>query len=220
MTLVAITGANKGIGLEMTKQFLERGDDVIAMCRTTSDALQQTNAQIIEGIDVGAESCVDILKDKCAGQNIDYLINNAGIFTNESLEDMDFDRIRMQFEVNTLGPLRVSLALLPNLNTGSKVFIVSSRVGSLADNSSGGNYGYRISKTAVNMAGVNLAHDLKSKEIGVFLLHPGFVRTNMTSGNGNVEPSQSATNLIDRMDALTLEQTGTFWHAEEYELPW
>jgi len=114
----------------------------------------------------------------------------------------------------------VTKALLPRLSAGAKVAIVSSRVGSLADNESGGNYGYRISKTAVNMVGVNLAHDLKPLGIAVVLLHPGYVRTGMTGGSGHVDAAEAARGLIARIDASSLETTGTFWHAEGYELPW
>jgi NAD(P)-dependent dehydrogenase (short-subunit alcohol dehydrogenase family) len=128
--------------------------------------------------------------------------------------------MRAQYEVNTLGPLRVTKAFLPALRQGSKVAIVSSRVGSLADNGSGGNYGYRMSKTAVNMAGVNLAHDLKPAGVTVILLHPGYVRTGMTGFNGHIDPPQSAAGLISLIDDASLAETGTFWHAEGYELPW
>lgn len=220
MKTIAITGTSRGIGLELVRQLVARGDQVIALCRTSSPELQELNIEIHDGIDVADDACMSILQNKLGGKKIDYIVNNAGLLTRETLEDLDFERIRKQFEVNTLGPLRVSKALLPNLSDGSKIFIVSSRVGSLADNSSGGNYGYRMSKTAVNMGGLNLAHDLKAKGIGVFLLHPGYVRTEMTGNHGNIEPSEAASGLIARIDELTLEKTGTFWHAEGYELPW
>jgi NAD(P)-dependent dehydrogenase (short-subunit alcohol dehydrogenase family) len=124
-----------------------------------------------------------------------------------------------QFRVNTLGPLRVTKTLLDNLKSGSKVIIITSRVGSIEDNSSGGYYGYRASKTAVNQVGMNLKHDLEPHGIAIALLHPGYVATDMTDGQG-VAPEDSAKGLINRIDDLTLETSGGFWHAEGYELPW
>jgi NAD(P)-dependent dehydrogenase (short-subunit alcohol dehydrogenase family) len=124
-----------------------------------------------------------------------------------------------QFRVNTLGPLRVTEALLDNLDAGSKVAIVSSRVGSIEDNSSGGHYGYRASKTAVNQIGMNLKHDLAPRGIAVGLLHPGLVATDMTGGQG-ITAKESAEGLIKRIDALNSENSGGFWHAEGYTLPW
>ncbi len=121
--------------------------------------------------------------------------------------------------MNAIGPLRVTRAWRKNLNTGSKVGIVTSRVGSIEDNSSGNNYGYRASKAAANMVGMNLRHDLGSSGIAVALLHPGLVATDMTGGNG-VPAQDAARGLIARMDELTLENTGGFWHAEGYPLPW
>jgi NAD(P)-dependent dehydrogenase (short-subunit alcohol dehydrogenase family) len=115
--------------------------------------------------------------------------------------------------------LRVTEALLENLGEGSKVAIITSRVGSIADNTSGGYYGYRASKTAVNQIGKNLTLDLKSRGISVALLHPGLVATEMTGGQG-VSPADSAAGLIDRIDELNAENSGGFWHAEGYELPW
>ena len=220
MANIVITGTNRGIGLELVKQYSERGDTVIAACRSKSDELAKLNIEIHEGLDVSDTVSVKHFAASMAGKKIDTLINNAGILTRETIDDMDWDRIQRQFEVNTLGPLKVTTALLPNLKEGSKVGIVSSRVGSLADNSSGGNYGYRISKTAVNMVGVNLAHDLKPKGIPVFLLHPGYVQTEMTGGGGNIPAHKAAKGLIARMDELTLANAGSFWHAEGYELPW
>jgi NAD(P)-dependent dehydrogenase (short-subunit alcohol dehydrogenase family) len=106
------------------------------------------------------------------------------------------------------------------MKSGGKIGILSSRVGSMADNTSGGNYGYRMSKAAVNMAGVNLAHDLKPLGVAVFLLHPGFVQTEMTGGRGHIGPDESARGLIARLDALGMDESGTFWHADGSQLPW
>jgi NAD(P)-dependent dehydrogenase (short-subunit alcohol dehydrogenase family) len=124
-----------------------------------------------------------------------------------------------QYKVNSLGPLRVTEALRNNLDTGSKVAIVSSRVGSIEDNGSGGYFGYRASKTAVNQIGMNLMHELKPHGIAIALLHPGLVATEMTGGQG-ISPAESAAGLIARIDHLDLENSGSFWHAEGYELPW
>jgi NAD(P)-dependent dehydrogenase (short-subunit alcohol dehydrogenase family) len=123
------------------------------------------------------------------------------------------------FRVNALGPLRVTEALADNLRTGSKVAIVTSRVGSIDDNGSGGNWGYRASKAAVNMIGTNLMHEFKPRGIAVALLHPGLVATDMTGQQG-ISPEDSARGLIERIDELNLENSGTFWHAEGYVLPW
>jgi NAD(P)-dependent dehydrogenase (short-subunit alcohol dehydrogenase family) len=125
-------------------------------------------------------------------------------------------------EVNAYGPLRVTRALLPHLHAGSKVVIVTSRSGSIGDNGSGRTYGYRMSKAAVNMAGVNLALDLKPRGIPVLLLHPGMVKTDM-GGNSNpaaVEAKDAAARMVARIDEMSLDNTGQFRHAEGYELPW
>jgi len=159
------------------------------------------------------------LKREIGDQSIDVLINNAGILRHDSFGELDYDAMLEQYRVNTLGPLRVTEALAPNLHEGSKVAIVTSRVGSIDDNSSGGNWGYRASKTAVNMVGTNLMHELRPRKIAVALLHPGLVATDMTGQTG-ISPQESARGLIERIDELTLANSGSFWHAEGYELPW
>jgi NAD(P)-dependent dehydrogenase (short-subunit alcohol dehydrogenase family) len=217
---VLVTGANRGIGLELVRLLVSRGDKVIAACRSVSGELSGLGVTVEEGVDVTSEDSVAHLVRRLEGQPIDLLINNAGILSRENLSAMDFGAIRLQFEVNAMGPLRVSHALLPQMGPGSKIGIVSSRMGSIEDNTSGGQYGYRMSKVAVNMAGVSLAHDLKERGIAVALLHPGFVKTEMTGGRGLVSAQAAAAGLMDRLDGLNMANSGTFWHANGDVLPW
>lgn len=219
MANVLVIGANRGIGLEVCRQFHARGDNVYATSRGQSDDLSALGVNAINNVDVTDDASIVALADALEGLQIDILLNNAGILTRETLDDLDFDRIRKQFEVNTLGPLRVIHALGDNLVTGSRVGIITSRVGSIEDNGSGGIYGYRISKAAANMVGKNLSRDLAEQGIAVILLHPGLVATDMTGGNG-IEPSAAAKGIVQRLDDLTMDTTGTFWHAEGYQLPW
>jgi NAD(P)-dependent dehydrogenase (short-subunit alcohol dehydrogenase family) len=220
MATVLVTGANRGIGLELVRQFAARGDDVIAVCRSSSDELNDTGARIIDGVDVSDDAGVEKLVTALDGQTIDVLVNNAGILVRDTLDDVDYDDMLEQYRVNTIGPLRVTRALRGNLEEGSKVGIVTSRVGSIADNGSGDYYGYRCSKTAANMVGMNLHHDLSPKGIAVMLLHPGYVATDMTGGSGSTSTDASAAGLIARLDELSVDTSGSFWHAEGYELPW
>jgi NAD(P)-dependent dehydrogenase (short-subunit alcohol dehydrogenase family) len=122
--------------------------------------------------------------------------------------------------VNALAPLQLVATLRPRLAAGAKIGLVTSRMGSIGDNSSGGYYGYRMSKAALNAAGMSLAHDLRGAGIAVFLLHPGYVRTDMTGGAGERSPDEAAAGLLQRMDALGLAQSGSFWHADGTPLPW
>lgn len=221
MTRYVVVGANRGIGLEIARQLKARGEEVVAACRSASPELRETGAEIHENVEVSEDASVErFVAAVKAGGPVDVIVHVSGILRGDTYDSLDFDRIREHFEVNTLGPLRVARAFAPFMKTGGKIGILSSRVGSLADNTSGGNYGYRISKTAVNMAGVNLAHDLKPLGIAVFLLHPGYVRTEMTGGGGHIDPDQSARGLLARLDELGLEQTGSFWHADGSQLSW
>lgn len=221
MASVVITGANRGIGLELARQCQARGDSVIAAVRRTSRELSELDIETFEGVEITSDDQVARLAAALEGRDIDVLINNAGILlARETIEDLNWESIRQQFEVNTLGPLRVIRALLPNMKKGAKIAIVSSRVGSIADNSSGGRYGYRLSKTAVNMAGVCLAHDLQARGIAVVLLHPGYVRTGLTGMNGEIDADEAARGLIARIDETNMERSGTFWHANGSKLPW
>ena len=219
MPTTLITGANRGIGLELARQFSARGDDVIAVCRSTSDALDGLGVRVESGVDVTDAESLQRLASSIDGP-IDVLVNNAGILSVERLGELDFDGIRRQFEVNAMGPLRVTEALNDRLSAGAKVAIITSRMGSIADNTSGSMYGYRMSKAAVNAAGKSLALDLADRGIAVALLHPGYVQTDMTRGRGDVDADHAAAGLIARLDALTPANSGSFWHANGDILPW
>ena len=219
MATVLVTGCNRGIGLELCRQLHERGDDVIGVCRTSNDNLRSLGVRVIDGVDVTDASGIAKLIESLGDQKIDLLINNAGILRSDSLETVDYDDMLEQYRVNTIGPLRVTRSLLKNLGKGSKVGIVTSRVGSIEDNGSGNNYGYRCSKSAVNMVGMYLHHDLSPRGIAVMLLHPGLVATDMTGGSG-ISAEDSACGLLTRLDELSLETSGGFYHAEGYALPW
>lgn len=221
MATYLITGTNRGIGYDYCRQLQARGDRVIAVCRTASEELKQLGVQVEERVDITSDASVADLRTRLEGMEIDVLINNAGIAKRVTLEDLDFDSIREQFEVNTLGSLRVTQALLPLLKAGSKIVLMTSRMGSIADNTSGSSYGYRMSKVALSMAGKSLAHDLKPRGITVAILHPGLVQTRMTNfTTGGITPEESVKGLLARIEELTLENTGTFWHMTGEVLPW
>ena len=221
MATYLVTGANRGIGLEYCHQLKERGDDVIAICRSASDELKNLGLQVETDIDITDESSVASLVKRLDGKPLDVLINNAGIVERMSLDNLDFDSIRRQFEVNAIGPLRLTQALLPNLKSGSKVIMMTSRMGSIDDNTSGGQYGYRMSKVALSMAGKSLSEDLKSKGIPIAILHPGLVKTRMTGfTDAGITTEKSVKGLLARIDELNMENTGTFWHSNGEILPW
>ncbi|MEX2476764.1 SDR family oxidoreductase [Marinobacter sp.] len=217
---VVITGANRGIGLELARHYASEGCSVIGVCRQASDELHTIASRVIEGVDVTTESGIGTLTAGLEGQTIDLLINNAGLLQDEKLGSIDFDSIRIQMEINAYAPLRVAEALVPQIAPGGKIANITSRMGSIADNDSGGRYGYRASKAALNAFGKSLAMDLKSKGIAVAQLHPGYVQTRMVNFGGLITPEESAKGLAERIDALNLENTGSFWHSNGEELSW
>ncbi|MEM7192527.1 MAG: SDR family oxidoreductase [Pseudomonadota bacterium] len=219
MSTVLVTGANRGIGLELCRQLARRGDNVIATCRQSNTELKATGAEIHEGVEVADEASVLALAHALQGRRIDVLVNCAGILSRESLDDLDIDRIRDQFEINAIAPLRITAALRDCLGQGSKVIIITSRMGSIEDNTSGSYYGYRMSKAAVNIAARSLAYDLADQGVSVFVLHPGLVATGMT-GHRGIPVEEAAADLVERIDTLGPEETGTFWHAKGDRLPW
>jgi len=224
MANIRLTGANRGSGLQSATQLAARGDRVLATCRTPSEALSALDVTVLDGVDVTDDASVAQLMARVGEQLISAplhgLINNAGVLLRDTPGGRDLSSVRTQFEVNSMGPLRVSLAALPLMGKGSKVAIITSRMGSVTDNTSGGAYGYRMSKAAVNAFGKSLSIDLKPMGIAVGLFHPGWVRTDMTGGNGLVDAEESAAGLIARYDELTLEGTGSFVHMNGDALPW
>ena len=221
MSLALVTGANRGIGLALVEALLKRGSHVIGACRIASPALAQSGAEVVDGIDVTSEEGVAKLAQAVGDRKLDLLVNNAGILLwGDQLSGIDFDGVLKQFEVNALGPLRVTAALRTRLAKGGKVALITSRMGSIDDNGSGSAYGYRMSKAALNMAGKSLAVDLKPAEVAVAILHPGMVKTDMVGEHGQIEPADAATGLLARIDELTLEKTGGFWHANGERLLW
>lgn len=220
MKQVLITGANRGIGLELARHYAGHGWQVIGVCRQSSPELDSVAAKVVQGIDVTQAKSIETLVSAVEGEPIDLLINNAGLLQDEQLGSIDFDSIRSQMEINAYAPLRVTEALLPNMGTGGKIALITSRMGSIADNDSGGRYGYRASKAALNAFGKSLAVDLKPRGIAVALLHPGYVKTRMVNFGGMITPEEAAAGLAARIEGLTLENTGSFWHSNGDALPW
>ena len=218
--VVVITGANRGIGLELARHYARAGNQVIGVCRQSSDELAEVAAEVIDGVDVTTSEGIEKLKAGLAGKTISLLINNAGLLQDEKLGSIDFNSIRTQMEVNAYAPLRVAEALVPQMEQGSKLANITSRMGSIADNDSGGRYGYRASKAALNAFGKSLSVDLKPKGIAVAQLHPGYVQTRMVNFGGFISPEEAARGLAERIANLNLENTGSFWHSNGEELPW
>ena len=177
-----------------------------AACRNASPELVDLGVEVIDGVDVSEQQGIARLASALKGVSIDLLINNAGILRNEVLGQIDQDSIRKQFETNALAPLMVTEALMNNLAANAKVALITSRMGSVADNTSGGRYGYRMSKAALNIAGMSLSHDLKAQGVAVAILHPGLVGTEMIGGHGDITPDQAAERLAQRIEETKPQQ--------------
>jgi NAD(P)-dependent dehydrogenase (short-subunit alcohol dehydrogenase family) len=223
MSTALITGAAGGIGCELARQLAARGATVIATCRTASPELRKLSVRVEAGIDISTDAGCATLAARVSGVPLDLVIHNAGVLSEESLDSLDdaaVARIRHQFEVNALAPLRLTALLAPQLRRGARLVLITSRMGSIADNTSGGYYGYRMSKAALNAAGRSLAHDLAPRGVAVVMLHPGFVQTPMTGGRGDVDAATAAGRLLARIDELTPDTTGSFLHANGAVIPW
>jgi NAD(P)-dependent dehydrogenase (short-subunit alcohol dehydrogenase family) len=218
MVNVLITGANRGIGLALARRLAARGDQVIAVCRQSSAELDALKVRVES--DVTSDAAVAALARKIGARSLDLLVLNAGILRDDGLDSVELAEVRAQIEVNAIAPLRVALALRPALKAGAKIAAITSRMGSIGDNGSGGYYGYRMSKAALNAMAMSLSRDLRAAQVAVAILHPGYVRTDMTDHQGSLDADESARLLIERIDGLSLETSGTFWHANGQVLPW
>jgi NAD(P)-dependent dehydrogenase (short-subunit alcohol dehydrogenase family) len=220
MGIAVVTGANRGIGLALVGQLLERGMSVAAICRRSSPELDRLGARIESGIELTSPEAPAALAARLAHDEIDLLIHNAGLLIEDTFGTVRPDDVRAQLEINALAPLLLTQALTPRLVRGAKLALITSRMGSMGDNASGGYYGYRMSKAALNAAGVSMARDLARRGVAVVILHPGPVRTGMTGGQGALEPDESAAGLLRRIDELRIETTGRFFHQDGNILPW
>ena len=217
---IVITGANRGIGLALSAHYQSKGWQVYGICRQSSDALNALGVNVIEDIDLSEDADIEKMAQLLNGVEIDVLVNNAGILRDEVLGNISYDSIQSQFNTNTLAPLKISEALRYNFKTKGKLIMITSRMGSMQDNTSGGRYGYRMSKAALNAASVSLSHDLGEQGIAVGIIHPGYVRTDMVNGYGDITADESATRIEQRISELNLQNTGTFWHCNGEVLPW
>lgn len=220
MALTVVTGANRGIGLELARQLKDRGAAVVALCRNRSIELDRLGIRVESGFDLSVPETWTAIARLFERESIDLLIHNAGIANIEAKDSLEFDSVQAQFTTNAVAPLFLTRGLAPRLTFGAKVVLISSRMGSIGDNGSGGYYGYRMSKAALNAAGVSLAHELKPAGVALVVLHPGAVRTEMTKHTGAIDAQESARGVLARIDELRLETTGLFVHQNGDVLPW
>ena len=222
---VLITGANRGIGLEFTKQYAADGWRVIACCRhpqkaTELQALAATHSNInIVGLDVGDFAQIDALAAQLKAETIDVLINNAGIYAHNDNSETDWAQ---SFKINAMAPLKVAQAFKHHIANSQlkKLATLSSKMGSMQDNTSGGSYIYRSSKTAVNMVMKSLSVDLKPAGISVVTLHPGWVQTDMGGSNALIDTPTSVSGLRKVIEYLDLDNTGKFIAYDGKEIAW
>lgn len=222
---IVIIGANRGIGLEFCRQYLKNeANHIFAVCRKTSsglDNLAGDRLSIIQGVDVGDLKSYEALEGQLGSTKIDLILHNSGIMKPVSLASFKLESINEQFQINTLGPIHSTLSLLPLLNQGGKIAFLTSKMGSIQDNTSGGSYGYRISKCALNMFARSLSHDLREQGIAVALLHPGWVKTDMTGHNGLITVEESVSGLIKVIEEkVNLENSGIYIDYKFDQIPW
>lgn len=220
MSNVLVVGGSRGIGLSLVKQYAARGDKVWSTCRKPTEE-KIDNVTIISGIDTASDDVIKALQNSTLPEKLDIVIVNAGVGAMDTFDNCpNTEEYTRMFNINAIGPLRVAKAVESRLQEGSKFAAVSTRMASMADNGSGNLYGYRMSKAALNAACTSLKHDFKKKSVSVAILHPGFVKTDMTNGKGDITADESASGLIKRVDETTLENSGTFWHQNGEVLPW
>lgn len=227
---VLVTGANRGIGLEFVRQLLERGDSVIATAR------QPDEAEALQALETSAQAefyvlHLDVLRaeslEKVAGfvreRTLDVLINNAGVLLRAgALGELDYHKIAQCLDVNALGPLRVVEAVLPALRRSARgrIINVSSKMGSIEENSTGGAYAYRMSKAALNMATRSLALDLATDGITVLAVHPGWVQTRMGGSEALMDAPTSVSHMLRLIDGAKPDQSGKFLEWNGKPISW
>ncbi len=221
---VLITGANRGIGLEFVKQYKQAGYRVIGTARKPEKASQlKTLGARVEQLDVTDPNSISTLANSLKDVQIDILVNNAGVRGDRSatLDTLDFDRIEQTFAVNAFGPIRVTQALYKNMQRSDikKIIQISSIMGSI-QNSRGGDYDYRASKTALNMLNKSLASELLSQGYISVVLHPGWVKTDLGGANARLTPTDSVTGMIKVIDRLEPKDNGHFYDYQGQEIPW
>ncbi len=224
MSTYLITGTSRGIGRELAFQLLARGETVVGTVRREAHGadLRQAGARV-EVCDVGETTSVAALASRLEGEPIDVLVNNAGVYDPRlAFADLSDDAMRQNFEINTLGPMRVTRALLPNLRAGGakRVFQLTSKMGSISDNGSGGAYAYRTSKAALNAWTKSFALDHAGEGFVALVLHPGWVATDMGGSSAPVQIRESARGLLAVMDSADSGRNGRFFDFAGEELPW
>jgi len=212
----------------MCRKLTQSGVKVVAVVRSSNEQLLALKPHQIIIAEITEKSGIQKITSELGNLKLDIVIHNAGVYPSDNIENLSSDQFNQAFQVNAVAPMLLSSALLPNLSAGSKLIFITSRMGSIADNGSGGSYAYRMSKAALNMGAVSMAKDLKSKEIIVGILHPGMVETDMTSRFGvkagvgvAISVELSAEKILERTEQFTLEKSGQFQHAITGEvLPW
>jgi NAD(P)-dependent dehydrogenase (short-subunit alcohol dehydrogenase family) len=219
---ILITGAGRGIGLELARQLAARGHRVVGTARDARglDALRAAGLAS-ETLDVTSDASVAALAERRADAPLDVLVNNAGVGAWTSLEATTSAELLQLFDVNAVGPLRVSRALLgPLRRSRGRLFHVTSKMGSIGDGPSGGSYAYRMSKAALNMASANLAADLRGAGIASIVVHPGWVQTDMGGRGAPLTVEASAAGLVTLVETRGLESTGQFLNYDGRPIPW
>lgn len=231
MPTVLITGASRGIGFQFCKNYSEIGWKVIACCRCP-DQSHDLNALancydnlVVESLDISSFEQIDKLSDKLSGMLVDILINNAGVYDDNRMNGfgrLDYNKWLNSLNINTLGPVKLTEAFLPHILQSEKRLIVniSSLMGSISDNGSGGSILYRSSKAALNAAMKSLSIDLKDKGIGVLILHPGWVKTDMGGANALIDTKTSVDGMCKVIANFKSAQTGSFIRFDGELLPW
>lgn len=219
MARILITGAERGLGLALVRAYVDDGHSVAALCRAATPEIEALAPDIHDGIDVTNAAAVRRAAAEMGDGALDVVVNNAGIMIDDDIDGLDVAAVRRQFEVNAIGPLNVALAFRRRLRRGSRFVNISSRLGSIGDNASGGDYGYRMSKAAQNMLTANLAHDLGAEGVIVAALHPGIVATGMTGGAG-APADEVARDLRAVIAGLDASRNGAFLDRTGSPLPW